>query len=725
MSNPTRALGDLGFLDAAGEAAACARAVDWSATALGAVETWPVSLRTMVGLVLRSRHPMFIFWGPELIQLYNDAYIPSFGIGKHPRAMGQPARECWQEIWSIIGPQIERVMLHADATWKEDQLVPIYRNGKLEDVYWSYGYSPILDDGGGVGGTLLVCMETTSRVVAERRLRAARLLTEQLALPGDTIECLLVAARVFGETPEDVPFSLVFVLEAGALEVAASSGLTPAQLAELAPSFREQLSKSGEARSTDAGGSVVSGRLTLPKAVTLAGAAPAAFFCALSAATEADFIGHVVFGVTCALPFDQPYQAHLEELAATVSRASAREILQASRERIQQKLLLADRMVSIGTLAAGAAHEINNPLAYMTANLDMALEEVRALGGGSAPALMRELEEKVLAAREGADRVHKIVRGLRTFSRTQEQHRTVIAIEPVLELSINMVFNEIRRHSQLVKSFGAIPLVSADEALLAQVFVNLLVNAGQAMSSGKYDTNKIHVVTSTDAAGRAVVEVRDTGAGIPASALGRIFDPFFTTKAVGVGSGLGLSICHNIVSDMGGEITVQSEEGRGASFRVVLPAASRESGQPQVAKSAVVVPAHASSADGHRGEPELRRAAVLAVDDEPAVGLMLARALREHEVTIVAGGRKALEMLASGREFDVILSDLMMPDVSGMEFYGEIARLFPGLIERLVFVTGGASSVEAREFLLRIPNARIEKPLDITRLRAIVRSFVK
>jgi signal transduction histidine kinase len=725
MSTPTRKLGDLGFLDADGEAAACARAVDWSATALGAAETWPISLRSMVGLVLRSRHPMFIFWGPDLIQLYNDAYVPSFGVGKHPRAMGQPGRECWQEIWPTIGPQIDRVMSHADATWKEDQLVPIHRNGRLEDVYWSYGYSPIPDDEGGVGGTLLVCVETTSRVVAERRLRAARSLTEQLGLADDTTGCLRVAAKVFAETPEDVPFSLLFLLEAGRLELAASSGLTPAALAVFAPFVSEQLPNASGGRSAEASGGVFRGRLTLPTGSTLPKAAPAAFFSALFSSTEAGLIGYVVFGVTPALPFDQPYQAHLEELVATVSRACTREILRGSRETIQQKLLLADRMVSIGTLAAGAAHEINNPLAYMTANLDMALEEVRALGGGSAPALMRELEEKVLAARDGAERVHKIVRGLKTFSRTEEKRRAVIAIGPVLELSINMVFNEIRHHSRLVKSLGATPLVDVDEALLAQVFVNLLVNAGQAMSPSKSDTNQIHVVTSSDAAGRAVIEVRDTGAGIPAAALERIFDPFFTTKAVGVGSGLGLSICHNIVSDMGGEITVQSEEGRGASFRVVLPAAAHQSEQPQVARPASLAPEREPIASGRDREPVLRRAAVLVVDDEPAVGVMLARALREHEVTISASARKALEMLASGRRFDVILSDLMMPEVSGMEFYDEVARLFPELIERLVFVTGGAFSAAAREFLLRIPNARIEKPLDVKKLRALVRSFAK
>ena len=167
---------DLWILEGGGEAAATIRKVDWSATALGPVRGWPSSLKTLVATLLRSRHPMFLFWGPELIQFYNDAYLPSFGVGKHPVAMGQRGVECWPEIWSIIGPQIESVMERGEATWQEDALVPIFRNGRIEEVYWTYGYSPAFDEGGRVAGTLVVCTETTGRINAGRQevlLRAA------------------------------------------------------------------------------------------------------------------------------------------------------------------------------------------------------------------------------------------------------------------------------------------------------------------------------------------------------------------------------------------------------------------------------------------------------------------------------------------------------------------------------------------------------------------------
>ncbi|RKH07145.1 PAS domain S-box protein [Corallococcus sp. CA047B] len=155
----------------AGEMASRMRENDWAATPLGSVEGWPISLRTLVRTMLHSRHPMFLWWGPQLIQLYNDAYVPSFGRGKHPAALGQPGRECWPEIWPIIGPQIDDVMREGKASWNEDQLVPIFRNGTIEEVYWTYGYSPVFDDAGRIGGTLVVCTETTARILGERALR--------------------------------------------------------------------------------------------------------------------------------------------------------------------------------------------------------------------------------------------------------------------------------------------------------------------------------------------------------------------------------------------------------------------------------------------------------------------------------------------------------------------------------------------------------------------------
>jgi PAS domain S-box-containing protein len=162
-----------------GEMATRIRTRDWSATPVGAFETWSTVLRTLIRTMLHSRQPMFLWWGPELVQFYNDAYVPSFGKGKHPLALGQPGRECWGEIWPIIGPQIEDAMQHGVASWHEHQLVPILRNGRLEEVYWTYGYSPVFEDDGRIAGVLVICNETTREVVSSRAVEQARQEAEQ------------------------------------------------------------------------------------------------------------------------------------------------------------------------------------------------------------------------------------------------------------------------------------------------------------------------------------------------------------------------------------------------------------------------------------------------------------------------------------------------------------------------------------------------------------------
>lgn len=223
-------------------------------------------------------------------------------------------------------------------------------------------------------------------------------------------------------------------------------------------------------------------------------------------------------------------------------------------EKLQRQLIFADRMASVGTLAAGVAHEINNPLAFVTTNLSLALDELGTLGIPSPSTQLGELKEMLTDAQAGAERIRKIVRGLKTFSRAEEEQRSITDVIPLLELSIDMTFNEIRHRARLVKDFRKIPRVEADEARLGQVFINLLINAAQALPEGDTAAHEIRLVTSTDMQGRAVIEVSDTGTGIPAEVVERIFDPFFTTKPVGVGTGLGLSI------DCG------AESGRGRDY---------------------------------------------------------------------------------------------------------------------------------------------------------------
>ena len=377
----------------------------------------------------------------------------------------------------------------------------------------------------------------------------------------------------------------------------------------------------------------------------------------------------------------------------------------------KQADVVADRFASVGTLAGGVAHEINNPLSYVSANLDLLSEGLLAATNGATMEQLSEWAKLVFEARDGAERIRKVVRGLMPFSNPERDRRATVALLPALDACIELVFNEIRHRARLERTYGAVPDVVGDEGRLGQVFINMLGNAAAAVPAGNREAHEIHVTTSTDAHGRAVIELRDTGPGMEPHVLQRVFEPFFTTKAVGAGMGLGLSVCHSIVASLGGDITAGNHPGGGALFRVVLPAA------PDEARPA---PAH------HTPTPKSSRgrASVLIIDDDHLVAKTLARVLREHECTIVTDPREAHELLLSRDPYDVILSDLMMPDMTGMDLHAALVTERPDLAERMVFISGGAFTPAARDVLGRVTNPRIEKPFDPDAVRLLVRSLI-
>jgi PAS domain S-box-containing protein len=261
-------------------------------------------------------------------------------------------------------------------------------------------------------------------------------------------------------------------------------------------------------------------------------------------------------------------------LLALVTDVTEERLAQQAREKMQAKALVDDRLKTVGLLAAGVGHEINNPLTFIIWNLELLARRLRESTSPGAQAT--ELEEMVVEAREGADRVSRIVKSLRTFAKADvhAHERGLVDVRLVVELSMQMAASELHGRARLVNDFGETPLVSADEARLGQLVLSLLVNAAQSIEPGEPEVNEVRVVVGTDGEGRAFIEVRDTGCGIPDDIKGRIFDPFFTTKDIGEGKGLGLSVCHGIATALGGEITVESAVGKGSTFRVVLPRAT-------------------------------------------------------------------------------------------------------------------------------------------------------
>jgi PAS domain S-box-containing protein len=391
--------------------------------------------------------------------------------------------------------------------------------------------------------------------------------------------------------------------------------------------------------------------------------------------------------------------------------ASGRDITE--RKRLRTQLLVSDRMASLGTMAAGIAHEINNPLAYVTGNLEIVAETLHADTGPRTDAdraMRAEIVAAIGDARDGAERVRKIVHGLRSFSRSEEEERVPLALPGVLEAAIRLTANEVRHRALLVRELGVTPLVIADDGRLTQVFINLLINAAHAIPAGRSAENRITVRTHTDGEGRAVIEIEDTGAGIPAEVQSRVFDPFFTTKEIGVGTGLGLSICHGIISGLGGQISIESVVERGTVVRVVL--------LPPPALPAVLPAAPSEPTDAGPGP---RRHRVLLVDDEVLIAQTLERLLRrDHDITIAQCGREALDHITGGAWFDAIISDVMMPNMTGIELLDELRRLAPVQADRLVFLSGGAFTAQTRDRLDALGVLQLEKPVTAAQLRACV-----
>jgi PAS domain S-box-containing protein len=380
-------------------------------------------------------------------------------------------------------------------------------------------------------------------------------------------------------------------------------------------------------------------------------------------------------------------------------------------KRLEAALAVGERMATVGTLAAGVGHEINNPLAYVTMNLELAAHEIEKLAAELPSGRTRELQRMIAEARDGAGRITKIVRGMNTFARGNRDEPAPLDLHAVLETALSLTHHELRQSTQVVKQLAPVPAVFADETRVVQVLVNLLLNAVQAMHDRLADRNVITISTRQDAQGRAVLEIADNGPGMDDSVAARIFEPFFTTKPVGIGTGLGLSIAHNNVLAVGGTLACETAPGRGALFRMTLPPCAEDSTSPS---------AH-SGADLRA----VRRGRVLLVDDEPNVALSLARMMAdEHDVAISGSGQEALAAIDANPTYDLVLCDIMMPNMNGMELFETVRAKHPELAQRFVFMTGGVTNERTQAFLEEVTNERLEKPFPLGKLLSLVRRAV-
>ncbi|RKH32511.1 ATP-binding protein [Corallococcus sp. CA031C] len=385
--------------------------------------------------------------------------------------------------------------------------------------------------------------------------------------------------------------------------------------------------------------------------------------------------------------------------------------------QMQVRLSLAERLAAVGTLAAGIAHEVNNPLAFLMGSLGLATHALRAPAPPSVDpellALARhhtgatQALEALTQAQEGAERIHDIVKDLGAFARPTAPPGRSVNVEQVLELALKMAMVEIRHRAHVVRDYTPVPEVIADSVRLGQVFLNLLVNAAQAIPEGMASRHEIRVRLRASDEG-VFVHIQDTGVGIAPDVLEHVFDPFFTTKQLGQGLGLGLAISHSLVSQMNGGITVDSAPGQGSTFTVRLPAV------PAAPRSPVPPPPTAPA-------PSLQRGRILIVDDERSFGKTLRLMLMDlHEATYTPSAKEALGWIREGRQYDAILCDLMMAEVTGRQFHEALREQSPEQALRIIFMTGGAYTPSSREFVEQLTLPLISKPFKREALDALL-----
>jgi PAS domain S-box-containing protein len=419
------------------------------------------------------------------------------------------------------------------------------------------------------------------------------------------------------------------------------------------------------------------------------------------------------------------YAAIIRDVTERVERDRELRRAHAELEAAHAQMLHNNKLVALGQIAAGVAHEVNNPASYVLMNLDevaavldrgeSAFKSLRSsllawldgeqreraeecLAGFPVHRIFREGRDLVTECVDGVQRITSLVRDLRGFARIDESDVCMIGLNDVVVTACKIVGPHLRQRAHLNTHLESTRFIAADRRRLVQVITNLLVNAGQALEEGYADEQLIEVTTQ-DEEDSVVIRVRDTGPGIEAELIERIFDPFFTTKRER-GTGLGLSLCSDIVRQHAGSVGVFSAPGQGAVFEVRLPF---DTG---------LAPAQPGSSVGEESVPS-RAARVLVIDDEPQLVRAYRRILgRHHHVTVATGGAAGLALIEKNPDFDAIVCDLTMPDVDGVRIYRSLDRLAPHLKARVIFSSGGAFTRRAEELLSTIQNPFLEKPVD-------------
>ncbi|HYF06961.1 MAG TPA: ATP-binding protein, partial [Acetobacteraceae bacterium] len=707
---------DLGFLAGSGEMGAIMRAHDWSASPLGWPETWPQSLRAIVALMINSKYPMFVAWGPELAFLYNDGYRPIFGA-KHPAALGLPFRQVWSEIWDDIWPLIERA-LSGEATWSEDLRLVMHRNGYPEDTWYTFSYSPVRDESGGIAGMFCACTETTGKVLGERRLRILSELGARTQESRDAEDACRRAAEILERNAHEVPFALIYLLspDGEVAQLAASAGIPAGHAA--APA-RIALADAGpwpfgEVVATGAAQSVrrISERLGAFPGGPRPDCTDEAVVLPLVAAGQSRPAGFLVTGGSPRRVLDDSYRAFFSLAAGHVATAIANGGAYEAERRRAEALAELDRAKT--AFFSNVSHEFRTPLTLLLGPLEETLDRA-ALDG--------ETRRQIAVAHRNGLRLLRLVNTLLDFSRV-EAGRIRAAYRPTdlaaRTADLASLFQSACEQAGLGLEVDCPPLpqpVHVDPEMWEKIVLNLLSNAFKFTFEGGI------AVSLRARGGMAELVVRDTGTGIPEAELPRIFERFHRIEnARGrshEGTGIGLALVQDLVRLHGGVVEAESRVGEGTAFTVRIPfgTAHLPAGQVREGGDAptIVTRAEAFVEEALRWLPAGQDAAPDAVgldattvsgatEERPRVVLADDNAdMRDYirrllagrcEVVSVPDGKAALDAARQARP-DLILSDVMMPVLDGFGLVRAL-RADPALREVPVILLSARAGEEAR-----------------------------
>ncbi len=760
-----------------GEMGALIRAFDWSTAELGPETAWPTSLRTIVGVVLANRFPMLLWWGPHLVQIYNDAYRPILG-DKHPSALGARGAEVWAEIWHITGPQAESVLAGAPATWNENLLLPMNRKGYLEETYFTFSYSAVPDDAGAVGGVLVTCQETTEQVQAERQLKMQRDLGARALDAQSTEDACRTAARILSGNDADIPFALLYLLGEDTREATLVASVGFDGYAGPGKPLTVALSANGDSwplgAVTDAGGLDVVADLRRRFGVMPSGRWPTppeqAVVLRLASAGQTQPYGFLIAGVNPFRALDERYQELFRLTAEQIGTAIAgAHALEEERKRAEA-LAEIDRAKTV--FFSNVSHEFRSPLTLM-------LGPTEDLLSGTQGELSARQRAQLELLRRNALRLQRLVNALLEFSRL-EAGRIQATYEAVdlstLTRDIASSFRAAIERAGLEFEVDCAPLAEpayVDVDMWEQVVLNLLSNALKFTFEGTI------ALSLRDRGDRLVLCVADTGVGVRAEDVPRLFERFHRIEGARSrtheGSGIGLALVQELVRLHGGAITAESMYGAGTAFTIAIPKGSahlpRErigkkearqsttaaafveealrwlpseeppSREPPAAASDVVLDALSTATAA--ASTQLSSARVLVADDNADMRDYLRRVLEgRFVVETVSDGQAALEATRAKRP-DVVLTDVMMPRLDGMRLLKTLrddasTRDIPVIMlsaradeeSRVEGLKAGADDYltkpfSARELVARVAAhvaaARLRRALDVerTKLRSL------